>query len=259
MTISEADFEQLSQLLDGELDTESRQQLEMRMALEPALASTWRDLQVIDAELRAAYVDNAATGVPREITAMLDDPAQQGSTSTGTTSDNTSTNTSSNTSSNVVSFFRRQPFLPTALAASLVLAVAIAMMPDSGTSSPPAPGLTLAAALESLPSGDTWEGLDDGSEIQAVLTFPSRDGGWCREFALKQTVGNATRRGVACRKEGQWHTEVIAQAPGPQSSDVYRPAGAGDSDAVNHFIRHQAADVPLNGRQEALLIENHWH
>lgn len=241
MTISEADFEQLSQLLDGELDALPRQQLEQRIALEPALASTWRELQAVNAELRAAYADNATAGVPRNITAMLDTAARQGSTN-----------------SNVVSFFRRQTFLPTALAASLMLAVAIAMMPDSDTSSSQASGLTLAAALESLPSGDTWKVLDDGSEIQAVLTFPGRNGDWCREFALKQSIGNETRRGVACRAEGHWRTEVIAQAPGPESTDVYRPAGAGDSDTVHRFIRNQAADIPLDGRQEALLIENNW-
>lgn len=241
MTISEADFERLSQLLDGELDTAARRQLEQRIALEPELASIWNELQSIHAELRQAYVGIEASGVPGNITALLNSRAQQG----GATD-------------NVVPFFRRKSFGPMALAASVVLAVAIALIPDNARFPASTPGLTLAAVLEALPSGNTWQALDDGSEVQAVLTFPSRDGDWCREFAMKLTAAGGTRRGVACRKEGQWRTEVIAQAPGPESTDVYRPAGAGDSSTVQHFIRNQAADIPLDGRQESTLIRNGW-
>lgn len=240
MTISEADFERLSQLLDGELDAVSGHQLEQRIAREPELASAWQELQAINATLRQAYA-GAAAGIPQKITAMLDSAESQGPTK-----------------DNVVPFFRRQPLWPAALAASVVLAFAIALIPDDTGSPASTPGLTLAAALESLPSGDTWTSLEDGGQIQAVLTFPSLDGGWCREFALKQTSRKETQRGVACRTDGQWQTEVVAQAPEQESRDVYRPAGAGDSQAVHHFIRDQAADIPLSGPQEAALIDSGW-
>lgn len=240
MTINEADFERLSQLLDGELDAVSRQQLEQRIALEPELASTWQELKTINATLRQTYA-GATTGIPQRITAMLDSAAGQG-----------------RAKDNVAPFFRRQPLWPAALAASVVLALAIALTPDDTGSSSATAGLTLAAALESLPSGSTWTTLEDGGQIQPVLTFPSRDGGWCREYALKQTSRTESRRGVACRKDGQWQTEVVAQAPEQESSDVYRPAGAGDSRAVHHFIRDQAADIPLSGPQESALIDSGW-
>lgn len=240
MIISEADFEQLSQLIDGELDAVSRQQLEQRIALEPELASAWQELQTISATLRQAYA-GATTGIPQRITAMLDSAARQG-----------------RANNNVVPFFRRQPVWPAALAASVLLAFAIVLIPDDTGSPASTQALTLAAALESLPSGDAWTTLEDGGQIQAVLTFPSRDGGWCREFALQQTSRKETRRGVACRTEGQWQTEVLARAPEQDSGDVYRPAGAGDNQAVHQFIRDQAADIPLSGPQEAVLIDSGW-
>lgn len=249
MTISEMDLEQLSQLLDGELDTVARQQLEIRISLEPALAATWHDLQAMNAQLRQAFPENAACGVPRNIAVMLE-PAIRSSS--------TLRHPASRSARKVLPFLRRQSPWPTALAASVVLAVAVALFPDSSTSPASAPGLTLAAALESLPSGDSWQRLDDGSQVQAVLTFPRIEGGWCREFALQHTSDAETRRGVACRTEGQWRTEVIAQTAGPESRDVYRPAGAGDNETVHHFVRNQAADIPLNGAQEATLIAQGW-
>ncbi len=239
MTITEADFERLSQLIDGELDAASQQQLEQRIALEPELASAWQELQTINATLRQAYA-GATTGIPQRITSMLDSAVGQ-----------------DRAKDNVVPFFRRQPLWPAALAASVVLALAVSLTPEH-TGSPSPPALSLAAVLESLPSGDTWTTLEDGAQIQAVLTFPSRDGSWCREFALKQMSRKDTRRGVACRTDGQWRTEVVAQAPEHESSDVYRPAGAGDSQAVHQFIRQQAADIPLSGSQEAALIDSGW-
>ncbi len=239
MAISEADFQRLSRLLDEELDAEARQRLEQRIALEPELADTWRQLQAMNTELRLAYAGGAAAAVPGEIRALLEDEkASRGGTP-----------------GNIVPLFRRRQLWPAALAASLVLAVSIALLPD-GT--PRKPGMTLASALDSMPSGDDWHALDDGSKARAVLTFPNHEGGWCREFLLREADAKGTVRGVACRAGEDWRTEVIAQGAGPDSSDVYRPAGAGDSDAVHQFIRDQAADIPLDGPQEKRIIARNW-
>lgn len=239
MAISEADFQQLSRLLDEELDAEARQDVEQRIALEPELADTWRRLQAMNTELRLAYADSEAGAVPGEIRALLGNgkAARGGS------------------AANVVPLFGRRQLWPAALAASLVLAVSIALLPDGA---PRQPGMTLASALDSMPSGESWHALGDGSQVRAVLTFPNHDGGWCREFLLREADAEGAVRGVACRAAEDWRTEVIAQGAGPDSSDVYRPAGAGDSDAVHQFIRDHAADIPLDGPQESRVIARNW-
>lgn len=241
MAISNADFEQLSQLLDGELDATARHDLERRIASQPELAETWHHLRTMNAELRRAYGNSEAAGVPDAVRTLLgnDKPANMAQ-------------------NNVIPLFRRRNIWPVALAASLVLAVSLALFPDGKPGVSQRSGMTLATALETLPSGDDWTGLDDGRQMRAVLTFPDRDGGWCREFLLRHTRSEDTLRGVACRTAGDWHTEVMAPGAGPDSSDVYRPAGAGDSSAVQGFIRDRAADIPLDGKQEATLIERSW-
>ncbi|MEQ8515096.1 MAG: hypothetical protein RIC38_05775, partial [Chromatocurvus sp.] len=168
MAISEADFEQLSQLLDGELEAAERHHLEQRIALEPELAATWQRLQAINAGLQLAYAGNDSAGVPGAIRALLKNEKN-----------------ARNAEDNVVPLFRRQTLWPAALAASLVLAVAVALSPNNGPTTSQQPGMTLATVLDSAPSDDTWHDLDDGRQLRAVLTFPNHDGGWCREFLLR--------------------------------------------------------------------------
>jgi len=241
MAISESDFEQLSQLLDGELDKPGQQHLEQRLALEPELASAWRQLQTVHATLRQAYAGSKTSTVPSSVRCMLD-----GEKSARDSADK------------VVPLFSPRRLWPAALAASLVLAVSIALLPGNESQSQGGAGLTLAAALESLPSGDAWHMLEDGRRMQPVLTFPRNGEGWCREYLLRDENGTRTQRGVACRSAGDWHTEVLAQGTFPQSSHEYRPAGAGSHDAVEQFIRKNAADIPLDASQEEVIMQGHW-
>lgn len=243
MAISESDFEQLSQLLDGELDAAARARMEQRIAREPELAGTWERLQTVNLRLQRAYAGREAAGVPSEIRALLKDREPGSGTDGGKV---------------VPLFGQRRQLWPAALAASVVLAVAVALFPGGESTSPRQAGMTLAEALESSASGDDWRVLTDGSRMQAVLTFPRHGGGWCREYLLHEAGGDAPLRGVACRTAGDWQTEVLAQGSGPESRDVYRPAGAADSNAVHEFIRDHAADIPLDASKENALIIREW-
>lgn len=241
MAISESDFEQLSQLLDGELDTPGQQHLEQRLALEPELASAWRQLQTVHATLRQAYAGSNTATVPSSVRCMLDGEKH-----------------ARDNADKVVPLFSARKLLPAALAASLVLAVSIALLPGNESQPQVGAGLTLAAALESLPSGDAWHVLEDGRRVQPVLTFPRNGEGWCREYLLRDDDSELAQRGVACRSAGDWHTEVLAQGTRAQSNHEYRPAGAGSHEAVEQFIRENAADIPLDTNQEELIIQRHW-
>ena len=237
MAISDADLERLSQLLDGELDAAGGQRMQRRLAEEPALAATWRDLQALDIELRQACAGHESTRVPDEIRALL---------------------TEATARNNVVPLFTRRTLWPLALAASLVLAVAIALVPPGTPDTPRQSVATLASALEANASAESWYPLDGNRQMQAVLTFKSHNGDWCREFLLRTSDAANAQRGVACRQAEQWRTEVLAPGAAPHSPSAYRPAAAGDSDAVQQFVRDHAADIALDARQEKTLIENGW-
>jgi len=115
----------------------------------------------------------------------------------------------------------------------------------------------LAQALETNPSrSDGWDVLSDGRELRAVLTFPAADGNWCREFMLASNESHW--RGVACRENNTWVTQVIGSEVFLDHAPGYRPAGADDNDTVARFIDEKASDVALSRRQEQALLENFW-
>ena len=98
--------------------------------------------------------------------------------------------------------------------------------------------------------------LADGRALQPVLTFPDRDGNWCREFLLRD--GDQDWRGVACREAGRWETQVVARETFLAAEEAYRPAGAGDNDKVAGFITRNAADIALGASDEQALITSGW-
>ena len=115
----------------------------------------------------------------------------------------------------------------------------------------------LAQALETNPSrSNGWDVLSDGRELRAVLTFPAADGNWCREFMLASNESHW--RGVACRENNTWVTQVIGSEVFLDHAPGYRPAGADDNDTVARFIDEQASDVALSRQQEQALLENSW-
>ena len=102
-----------------------------------------------------------------------------------------------------------------------------------------------------------WEAIADGRQVRPVLSFKDQDGNWCREFLVSQ--GEDSSRGVACRQQGAWNTQVLATADIPGEASDFRPAGAGDADAVADYMTEHAAGIALSANEEAELIENDWN
>jgi hypothetical protein len=141
-----------------------------------------------------------------------------------------------------------------ALAASLVVAVAATQLVQQG--SQPSADTMLSAALDNISRGSGWETLADGRNVRSVLSFQSTSGAWCREYLMAD--GDAAWHGVACRQDEGWATAVLASTELAESSTEYRPAGATDSVDIANFIDLNAADIPLDARQEAELIARDW-
>ena len=233
MNVTEQDYQLLSQYVDGELSPPEVQQLTQRLNAEPALQACLVELQTLQSCLQDTYRAAATGPVPERITALFEE-----------------------TPARIVPLpHRRIANWGFALAASLVVAVAATQLAQQG----PQPGTdtALSIALDNSPSrGSGWETLSDGRQLRPVLSFQGSSGAWCREYLL--TDGKANWHGVACRNDGTWTTAVLANTEISDSTTEYRPAGAGDSDAVVAFIDLNAADIPLDAHQEAQLIARTW-
>jgi hypothetical protein len=261
--LSDQDMALLSQYLDGELSPTEYRELETRLQSESALQSVLLRMQALNHRLRDALATNQA--VPASITALLDAAvtASQPASETADQSGEDRGSRGSNSGATILQFPGRSgsagasetPRWAYALAASFVGAIALALVLAPGTTPEnrlPGNDVLVAAALDSLPSGNDWSPLNDGREIQPVLTFPHQDGRWCREYLLRG--GASDWRAVSCREDGQWVTQAAGLESYLESSDAYQPAGAADSAPVAVFISQHAADIALGRKDEAALI-----
>ncbi|TDG13553.1 hypothetical protein E2F43_08440 [Seongchinamella unica] len=229
--MNEQDYQLLSQYLDGELNDIAARQLEQRLQAEPQLRASLEEMGKLDDRVKQAFA--GTDKAPQRIVAMLR-PA-----------------------SNIVSFpaRRQRRAWQYAVAASLVAAAGVLLAPQWQQNAPAGP--TLAGILETTPSmAAGWKTLADGSQVRPVLSFHSMDGNWCREYLL--SVSGEAQRGVACREAGQWDNRVLAAAELPGSASEFRPAGAGDADAVADFLAEHAEGIPLSAADEKALIDTHW-
>ena len=228
------DDELLSRWLDGELDPGLAASLEQRLSEEPELAAKLRVFEHNDSALRAMYRRSAQAPSPalsaRIVASELPKRGQP-----------------------------RQPvWRQLAVAASVTLAVALGLvLQEQGPTDALAMDSVLAGALETTPSrAEGWDELADGRKLRAVLTFPAADGTWCREFMTASNEGHW--RGVACRHEGSWVTQVIGREVFLEQRQGYQAASADDSNAVARFIDATATDVALSLSQEQSLLSNRW-
>ncbi len=241
-TLIDKDFALLSAYVDGELESAVAACLEQRLAQERDLQARLDALQLLQEQLQEV-TRAAADGspVPESIRELLQ-PQPAG----------------------IRSVPHRWASLPgtarrgLAMAASLG-AIAVLLLAPQWQGDHADHDALLTAALETNPSrADGWDSLEDGRKLRAVLSFPGRDGSWCREYILA-TDGHAVR-GVACRDSGTWENRVTAAEtllPGAEEA-AYRPASAGDSTIIASFIaRHMAGDA-AGPDTETQLIGGNW-
>lgn len=161
-----------------------------------------------------------------------------------------------------------------ALAASLALAVGIAvaltMVAPSGpadSSGLGAVGLavrgSLAHALDQLASGESLAvGAGPGGTnetITAVVTFPRRGGGWCREYRVASGATGAA--GVACRTDATgWRIAVHHpwQPPEPVQGKPVSPAATPSPPAVDAIAESLMGGNRVVGPAESDLIAGGW-
>lgn len=240
--MSEHEHELLSQYLDGELGASEVLELERALDGDLALRTRFEQMRSIDSSLRNAFKGDLTETIPAHITQML---APQ---------------------SNVVAFPARASKARVkanwglAVAASLMAASGLLMFQQTQVASvDQGMDALIAQELEQSPSrAEGWNLLADGREMRPVLSFRSKDNGWCREFLLSDQ--GAQQRGVACKSENQWIAAVIGSIDTQitNAATDYRPAAAADLGSVQAFVDSQADDIPLGLSTEAKMIEGGW-
>ncbi len=249
------DDDLLAGYLDNALDDGQRSALEMRLQVEPALAARLAAFTRNDAELRAAFDAPLVEPVPARFLTLIPAPAP---------------------AETVIPFAPRQAdirvadipvaandnrrhwrWIGGALAAGLALAVVVGTQ-MTGPQHDPRLGDALAfnTALETTPSAQARP-LSNGKALTPQMSFASRDGNFCRQFAV---VGSTeTLAGVACRRSGTW--SVKALVPGTAAAmppEGFETAGGAINPALDRAIAALRAGDPLNPAAERDAIKNGW-
>jgi len=235
------DYQLLSQYLDGELSASTAQELRLRLIAEPELRASLEHLQKVNNRVKSAFDIPGADAVPARIVQMVENAETRSGQK----------------------FRQGRAGWAMAIAASLVAAIGLLLIPDPGQQSGDnivdlaSQDALLAHVLEHSPSrGAGWDVLADGRRVRPLLSFPHAQGSWCREYLMSRE--NNHWRGVACRSDGRWLTAVHSTEDVTSSTDEYRPAGSSESSEVATFIATHSADIALSQSEEADLIARRW-
>lgn len=259
-TLSNHDWEQLSAYLDGELDEAACELLMLRLQREPELQAVLARMQRAHKEIieavNAVHAQSATTQPKLRLVADATRSQAAAAPRAGLP----------HAQPRVTPMHRSSGARPAAtlsrsglaLAASVVALSSMLILNLGNREAAPSGRLapSLSAALDATPSGHEWHPVDPDTMLRPVLSFPARDGRWCREYQL--TDNNGAWRGIACKEKAGWHAEVVVADTASTTDEDYTPAGASDPDALARFAAEQAADIPAGREQEKALIATGW-
>lgn len=263
-----SDDELLSAYLDGELPAEREAELERRLEADPALALKLERLSEANAALRDAYAPVADEPMPQGVLDAIGALAPEAPEARRNESRGGS----------VVDLgarrIGRKPAVfpwPLALAASVTLAIGVMLglliAPQNDTplagllagTGDVARGSELHNTLETGPSG-TARAIGADLIATPVLSFASREGGYCREIEI--AGADVSAAALACRSDGGWQVEALGIVASPtrnggQPGGEFRPAGRASS-AIDAAIDDRILGDALDAAAEAALIESAW-
>ena len=244
MSISD---ETLMAYVDDEFDAAARAEVEAAMRGDIELERRIAEYRELRAKLKAAYEPALAEPVPERLLAVLRAggagdvaPAPQG-----------------RRRSRPASRWR----YPAALAASLVVAVGVAMFAWQRAQ----PGLIQNSGGSRVASGvlarDLSERLAGDSaadQVRIGLSFVARNGEYCRTFSL--TAGAASA-GIACRTPRRWEIRQLVQAKEPETSSGqrdYRTASSSLPPSILAAVQAQIVGDPLDRDGEIRARQGGW-
>jgi hypothetical protein len=242
------DDEILMAFADGELDEVRRAEIAAAVAKDPELARRVERHRTLRAQVASAFAPVLDRTIPDPLRDLARGPATNAVSDAG----------------NVVPFPKRATATPPrpwrarewfAVAASLVLGLFVSWQ----VFSPAGSGLIESADGSLVARGDLARALDgqlaadnDTGDVVLGVSFKAKDGGYCRQFALRE----AQTAGLACRVGDSWRIPVAAAAEIPEGQ--IRQASVTMPIAVLAEIDERISGEPLDAAGEAAAKREGW-
>lgn len=240
------DDEILMAYADGELDADTRRQIEAAMAADPAIAQTIAKHQRLKRELQAAFDTQFDDDVPERLLAT----ARTAPVATATVTDIASAR---------VATARRRWSLPewSAIAASLLLGIVIARLPwGNGDAIVAGDGrMTASSALATALDRQLSGVRSEDSDIHIGLSYRARTGEYCRTFVMSKT---AAISGIACRTPDAWHVVAVASSEPSQSDERYRMASTTVAPIILQAVQDSIDGDALDATEETTARDRGW-
>jgi anti-sigma-K factor RskA len=244
MTFSD---EVLMAYADGELDIETREQVEDAITKDPEIARRVASHKALRDTLRSNFDP------------VLDEPVPDRLI------------TAARTSSRGTSYPRVVPLRRNsgpahswpkwaAIAASFVLGALVLQFSSnlhtSGSITERDGQLLAAGALEQALSNQLTKNQAPVAPVHIGVSFRSKSGNYCRTFQLREATALA---GLACREENKWRVEILARADASLAGNPeYRPAGSALPSSVILAVNETIAGDPLDANAEADARKRQW-
>lgn len=237
---------------DGELDADTRREIEAAMAQDQAIAAEVARHRALRDELRGAFSGVLGESVPSRLIETAETaPAKRG------------TPVVDLAAARAVREGRpaRQRWSwPewTSIAASLLIGVlggrALLQSESANLVATDAGHLVAAGALASALSAEVGEASDTVERVDIGFSFRAKDGNYCRTFALPKD----SAAGVACRQEERWRIEALAAANGTGEASSYRQAGTALPPMILAVVETTIAGDALSAEEEAEARARNW-
>jgi hypothetical protein len=235
---------------DGELDADTRRQIEAAMANDPTIAERVAKHRALRADMGAAFGGVLDEPVPSR---LLD--AANSSPVSARPATVTDLNAARAAKSGGTKF--RSWSWPewSAIAASLLIGVLVgrsAMQSAQSEIFATTPHSVVASGYLSAALNDYPSGTSPDSAVRIVLSFRSKGGNYCRSFAA------GTAAGFACREDNEWRVRALSQSATSSASGEYRMAGSDLPPAILTAIDDVMEGEALDREQEQAARERGW-
>jgi hypothetical protein len=222
---------------DGALEGEELARVAAAVEADPALAEHVERQLKTRQELRAAFAGQLDLAPPARMMALFEKSVSGGG--------------------KVLPFpngRERRPSVAIGWAAAAAACLALAFV--AGRASEPTPlvrmnaerGLIADGALELALNNEPSGG---GGPVRVTLSFPQKDGGFCRVFSAGQDTG------LACNAQGDWGILAMTSAPQDQGAGLHKAAGAVPEVIMDTANERRSGD-PLDASGEKAAISKSW-
>lgn len=236
---------------DGEVDADTRRQIETAMASDPTIAERVAKHRALRVDLGAAFGGVLEEPVPSRLLDAAN--ATPVGTRSATVTDLNAVRAAKTGGKSSSTWSWPQW---TAIAASLLIGVLAGRSELRSTQSDmfatTSSGIHATGAL-SAALDDQLSGTAPQDSVRIGLTFKSKGGNYCRSFTADGAAG------FACREDGEWRIRALNESATRATGGEYRMAGSDLPPAILTAIDDAMEGDALDRAQEQAARERGWN